>query len=68
MVNLHMSDDAPQTRLETSEDGGFIATVPKIHKVGVSNLCAIERHTVTRIVNSTSHFIRFIGGGDLRKV
>ena len=58
--------DARQTRIESSSDGGVVATVQKIHKVGVSNLCDIESHTITRIASSTSHFIRFLGGGDLR--
>ncbi len=61
-----MPDNAPQARIESTQEGGFVATVRKIHKVGVSNLCDIESHAITRIANSTSHFIRFVGGGDLR--
>ena len=45
---------------------GFVATVPKIRTVGISNICAIESYSITRIANSTSHFVRFVGGGDLQ--
>jgi hypothetical protein len=58
--------DARPTRIEATQDGGLVATVPRIHTVGVSNLCDIESHTITRIASSTSHFIRFFGGGDLQ--
>jgi hypothetical protein len=52
------SDEPPEV--------GLVATVETIKKVGVSNLCDIESHTITHIANSTSHYIRFVGGSDLR--
>ncbi|HEX7639953.1 MAG TPA: hypothetical protein VF457_16265 [Burkholderiaceae bacterium] len=48
------------------DDDGYVAKVPQITTVGISNLCTIESHAVTRIANSTSHYVRFLGGGDLR--
>ena len=48
-------------------DGSLQATLStSIRKVGIGNLCDIESHAITRIANSTSHFVRFIGGGDLQ--
>ena len=56
---------AHSTRLESTPEGGLVATVQTIRKVGISNLCDIESHTITRIASSTSHFVRLLGGGDL---
>jgi hypothetical protein len=61
-----MPEEPTLPRLESTPEGGLVATVQTIRKVGISNLCDIESHTITRITSSTSHFVRFVGGGDLR--
>jgi hypothetical protein len=37
-----------------------------VDAVTVSDLQWVEQHTITRVFNSVSHFIRFVGGGELR--
>jgi len=37
-----------------------------VNAVTVENLSWVEQHTVTRIFDSVSHFVRFVGGGELR--
>lgn len=61
-----MPSDSTPSRFDSTPEGGLVATVQTIRKVGISNLCDIESHTITRFANSTSHFVRFVFGGDLR--
>ena len=70
-MSTQMDEDPGQGNLrrasiEQASSGGMVATVNTIRKVGISNLCEIESHAIRRIANSTSHFVRFVGGGDLR--
>jgi hypothetical protein len=37
-----------------------------IESVGIHNVIEVESHQITRIAGSTSHFIRFHGGGEVR--
>jgi hypothetical protein len=32
----------------------------------VENICDIEEHCINRFYNSVSHFIKFIGGGEVK--
>jgi len=48
------------------DDDGYVARVPQIRVVGISDLSSIESYAVNRIANSTSHYVRFLNGGDLR--
>lgn len=41
-------------------------TLEGVDAVTVSDLQWVEQHTITRVFNSVSHFIRFVGGGELR--
>ena len=50
------------------EDGGATCQVSldEIRAVRVEDLSQVLEHRIARIVGSTSHVIRFIGGGELR--
>lgn len=50
------------------DDGGGISQVSldEIRAVRVEDLSQVLEHRIARIVGSTSHVIRFIGGGELR--
>lgn len=41
-------------------------TLESVNAVTVADLTWVEQHTITRVFDSVSHFIRFIGGGELR--
>lgn len=38
----------------------------QIQSVGLDNLCDVQSHTINRIANSTSHVVRFFGGGHVQ--
>lgn len=37
-----------------------------VQSVGLDNLCDVQSHTINRIACSTSHVIRFFGGGHVQ--
>ena len=37
-----------------------------VQSVGLENLCDVQSHTINRIANSTSHVVRFFGGGHVQ--
>lgn len=41
-------------------------TLECVGAVTVADLQWVEQHTITRLFDSVSHFIRFVGGGELR--
>jgi hypothetical protein len=43
--------------------GNIAATLPQLKGVGLLNLCEVASHQITRIARSTSHVVRFHGGG-----
>jgi len=69
---LSMSEDASVSRLP---DGSLnvAATTPvdvkllsRIRSIGVEHLCDIEEHTIHRVFNSVSHYLRFVDGAEAR--
>jgi hypothetical protein len=40
--------------------------IKSIKSVGIENLVDVEVHTISRIYNSVSHYIKFYGGGEVR--
>lgn len=65
---------AGQLSNRTNPDGSVSLTskepvslhIESIKSVGVENLVDIETHTINRLFNSVSHYIRFFGGGEVR--
>jgi hypothetical protein len=43
--------------------GGTVFRFSKLSKVGIADLTEVESHQITRIAGSTSHVVRFFGGG-----
>ncbi len=48
------------------KDGDVELTLESVNAVTVADLRWVEQHTITRVFDSVSHFIRFVGGGELR--
>jgi hypothetical protein len=47
--------------------GGLRVDIPEIiTSVGISNLTEVTEHTITTVVGSRSHLLRFTNGGELR--
>lgn len=51
-------------------DGKGVACVhlKQIRSVGIHNLADVESHNINNIVGSISHYVRFVGGGEVRFV
>jgi hypothetical protein len=47
-------------------DGDVELMLECVNAVTVADLRWVEQHTITRVFDSVSHFIRFVGGGELR--
>jgi hypothetical protein len=47
-------------------DGDLEFSLESIATVGVEDLRWVEQHAISRVYNSISHFIRFVGGGEVR--
>ncbi len=47
-------------------DGNWEISIRQVKAIGIDNLLDIEVHSINNIANSTSHFLRFRGGGELR--
>jgi hypothetical protein len=60
--------------LQKNADGSLTARAKKpvslniesIKSVGLENLVHVELHTINRVFNSVSHYVRFYGGGEVR--
>ena len=50
------------------EQGRANINLKKIGAVGIHNLADIEVHNINTIVGSISHYVRFVGGGEIRFV
>lgn len=46
--------------------GGTAVSTGAIQTVTIADLAEVQSHDVFRIVGSTSHVVRFVGGGELR--
>jgi len=49
--------------IQCDDRGDLVATLEQIRKVGIADLTQVQSHSTTRIAGSTSHVVRFIGGG-----
>ena len=59
----------PALRMVASvDDGHRIVQIPldEIRAVQVDDLAQVLQHRIARIIGSTSHVLRFVGGGELR--
>jgi len=59
----------PALRMVASVDDGertFRLALDEIAAVRVDDLAEVLEHRIARIVGSTSHVLRFVGGGELR--
>ena len=54
--------------IEIGEKGTANINLKKIAAVGIHNLADVESHTINTIVGSISHYVRLIGGGEIRFV
>ena len=54
--------------IEIDEQGRANINLKKIEAVGIYNLADIEIHNINTIVGSISHYVRFVGGGEIRFV
>ncbi|NKI68182.1 hypothetical protein GN109_02015 [Collimonas pratensis] len=52
-------------KAEVDPEGNIAATLPAIKSVGVTNLADVETHAIHTVMGSTSHYIRFHGGGEV---
>jgi hypothetical protein len=52
--------------LDLSKDRKATLDLETIQSVGIQNVVEVETHQIARIAGSTSHFIRFHGGGEVR--
>lgn len=48
-----------------TKEGHWEIAIKQIKAIGIANLLDIEVHRINNIANSTSHFLRFRGGGEL---
>lgn len=46
--------------------GGLIVRTGSISAVSIANIADVQSHQVFRAIGTTSHVVRFIGGGELR--
>ena len=54
--------------IEIDENGKANVNLKKIEAVGIHNLADVESHNINTIVGSISHYVRFVGGGEVRFV
>ena len=50
------------------EKGSASIHLKQIKAVGIHNLADVESHNINHIVGSISHYVRFVGGGEVRFV
>lgn len=55
----------PDGRVNAHSDSELQINLDKIQSVGIENIVDIESYAITRIVQSTSHHIKFFGGGEV---
>lgn len=54
-------------KVTVGTDGGFVdIDLGPIRSIGLGNLMDVTAHSVHEIAGSTSHYVRFRGGGELR--
>ena len=69
LATLHPAE--PALRMVASvNDGHRTVQIPldEIRAVQVDDLAQVLEHRIVRIMGSTSHVVRFVGGGELRYV
>ena len=58
--------DKPEKLNIRSDEGPVMLHMDSIESIGIENLLDVESHTINRMFNSVSHYIRFLGGGEVR--
>lgn len=71
VLDVALPDDAvvrlDHEGIEMHVDGGSLdITFEYVKAVTVADLAWVEEHTITRVFDTVSHFVRFVGGGQLR--
>lgn len=49
-------------------EGGMLVSTGSIIAVSIANIADVQSHQVFRAIGSTSHLVRFVGGGELHYV
>lgn len=52
--------------IDIAKDRNVKLDLETIESVGIHNVIDVETHQITRVAGSTSHFVRFHGGGEVR--
>lgn len=52
--------------LDIDKDRNVKLDLKTIESVGIHNVIDVETHRISRVLGSTSHFVRFHGGGEVR--
>lgn len=54
--------------IEIDENGRANVNLRSVGAVGIHNLADVEAHNINSIVGSISHYVRFVGGGEVKFV
>ena len=60
-----MSDKPEKLNIRSDKDPVMLH-IDAIESIGIENLLDVESHTINRMFNSVSHYVRFLGGGEVR--
>jgi hypothetical protein len=52
--------------IDIAMDRNMTLNLETIESVGIHNLIEVETHQINHVAGSTSHFVRFYGGGEVR--
>jgi hypothetical protein len=52
--------------IDIAKDRNVTLNLETIESVGIHNLIEVETHLINSVAGSTSHFVRFHGGGEVR--
>jgi hypothetical protein len=56
---------SPDGSVSANSEGALELNFDKIKSVGVENIIDVETYSITRVARSTSHFVKFFGGGEV---
>lgn len=52
--------------IDVDKDRNVKLELAAIESVGIHNVIEVESHQINRVLGSTSHYVRFHGGGEVR--
>lgn len=61
-VATAITDDGVQHRLDGAT-GELTTTIPVLRRIEIASLVQVESHMINRVHQTTSHVVRFVGGG-----